>query len=98
MFDKPTREKNILDLVFTDNQSIFQPCTATVLKPVTDHKLVKLNINRVSQGNKHTVTSVKKSEKGIKEYNFKSANQDQLKKAFAATDWDRVIGDNNKFE
>ena len=38
------------------------------------------------------------SENGIKEYNFKSANQDQLKKAFAATDWDRVIGDKSKIE
>ena len=87
MIDKPTRENNILDLVFT-----------TVLKPVTDHNIVKLNINRVSQGNKHTVRSAQQTEKGIKECNFKLASQDQLKKAFATTDGDRATGDENKTE
>ena len=56
--DKPTREKNTLDLIYTTKAEEVSQFEIQIVKPISDHNLVqcKLNcIDKETKGNKETV-------------------------------------------
>ena len=95
--DKPTRESNILDLVFTDNPTIFQSCTITEIRPISDHNLIKFDLSKVSQNNS-TTNAGPLPKGGISDCNLNRANKDTLRQALASTNWDTIIGNENNIE
>ena len=95
--DKPTRESNILDLVFTDNPTIFQSCTITEIRPISDHNLIKFDLSKVSQNN-CTTNAGPLPKGGISAYDLNRANKDTLRQALAYTNWDTIIGNENNIE
>ena len=84
--DKPTRENNILDLVFTDNPTIFQSCTVTGIRPISDHNPIKIDFSKVSLNN-CTPNADPLSKGGISTYNLKRVNMDIFRQALASADW-----------
>ena len=82
--DKPTREKNILDLFLTDNPFAYSPCKIVSMKPISDHNLVSFNL---------TISAVEQSDpqsgKDIPEaatFNYFRADVEKVQQALLTTD------------
>ena len=45
MVNQPTRDKNVLDLVFSNQPHLFNECSTNILKPQSDHKLVNFQMS-----------------------------------------------------
>ena len=44
MVDKPTRERNVLDLIYTDIPEVFTVPTVEVMRPISDHNLIRCDM------------------------------------------------------
>jgi len=87
--DEPTRESNILDLIFTNNLEIFSDQNIQILRPITDHNIVSFKI----QINSHETiaANLPNNIRDISLYNFKSGNQELFKEALADTPWHNLF-------
>ena len=87
--DKPTRGRNILDLIFTDKPSTLSDITSTVLKPLSDHNLVH---GTISTDNITKVNGTKPASRNdIGQFNFKRANSDLIKDILSRKDWEAIL-------
>ena len=91
------RETNVLDLVFTDNHTIFQSCNIIDITPISDYDIIKFRLSKASQNN-CTPNAGPLPRGGINTYNLTRANKDTLRQASASTYWDMIIGNKNKID
>ena len=93
--DKPTRNKNILDLIFTRKPCLMSECETSILKPVSDQNLIHTTIsskNLVESNTNNGGNRFIKSE--IAMFDFKGANQDAIRQNIKDLDWDQLINNN----
>ena len=89
--NQPTRGKNILDLVFTNQPHLFGNCSTTKIKPQSDHDLVNftmLNPNCVIPTSEEQQSMVIPE---IAKFNFPAANEEELHKSIGAVKWKEVL-------
>ena len=92
MVDQPTREKAILDLVYTDCPVAFSECSVQNIKPTSDHNLVKFDLGISALKANDTQNNTTPIQE-ISKYNFRSANHEAMAQALQNTDWDSALGD-----
>ena len=90
LVDKPTRQRNILDLVFTNQPSLFSECNCEPIDALSDHKLISFGVTVSAPTDAESSYPTDLPE--ISKINFKSANRPKLQEALGATDWDTVLG------
>ena len=44
LVNRPTRGKNILDLIFSNKPHLFEDCSTTIIRPNSDHDLVNITM------------------------------------------------------
>ena len=90
LVDKPTRKKNTLDLVFSNQPSLFSECNCEPIDTISDHKLISfgMTVNAAMA----TEFSCPADLPEVSKINFKRANRLKLQRALDATDWDTVLG------
>ena len=98
MVDKPTRENNILDLVFTNNPQMFGKCITVSIKPMSDHKLISFELQPNQLRVNSAISHCPEQETGLCSFNYKMANTENLRKAINDINWDVTLGEEiNKF-
>ena len=85
--DQPTRGKNTLDLIFTNKPSLFGECSTRILKPVSDHNMVKFTMENPSNIKINLPKTTGKSRTEIAKFNFAEGDHQKLKDALTSTDW-----------
>ena len=94
MVDKPTRKKEVLDLIFTNKPCLMSECKTTIIHPVSDHNLVYITIsseNIIGAGKDDPNT--KYTIREISKYNFQGANLQTLEQRFSTFDWHSIINE-----
>ena len=89
--DKPTREQNILDLVFTSQIEQVQSCEVQIVRPLSDHNLVKCRLKCLDKKAEDSSKRVKASQFPISTFNFEFANDEDVIKELRATKWNDLI-------
>ena len=92
--NQPTRGKNILDLVFTNQPHIYTECSTQLLKPQSDHKLVNFmftNPTTINEEDAEASSQIVKPE--IATFNFKNCEKEVKEKLNEELDmdWRRVL-------
>ena len=97
---KPTRKNNILDLVFTNEPSLFSSLSITVIEPVSDHNIVHFDIKPHSMHpiNPTTPTPPGKIESDLSNYNFKGSDHNKIKEEMNKKNWNEIISADVKVE
>ena len=95
LIHQPTRNENILDLVFTNITDNLFDCNITKYKTLSDHNLIEIKLNY----NQDEPTSSKKIDEsvkptGYKKYNFHKADYDSINRDLSLIDWQAEL--NNK--
>ena len=90
MVDKPTRNNNINDLIFTNNPAALADCITELIMPVSDHNLVRMKLTC------HTFTAYSEQPDETKRnplsfFNFKEADKAKLQRELIGTNWDYII-------
>ena len=73
--DKPTRGRNILDLIFTNKPCVTTECQVSVLKPLSDHKLVHTTIHAENQVTSNSNKNQQKIEEVFQRVRLEPNNQ-----------------------
>ena len=82
--DKPTRNSNILDLIFTDNPDAMSPIRTACMKPHSDHRLISTKITT------HSTTQQDLPPAALPEaatYNLHRADKEKLSKEIKEVNW-----------
>ena len=90
--NQPTRGKNILDLVFTNQPHLFGECSTSIIKPYSDHDLV--NFNMVSPSCFKLTNSEDQQAAPIPEiatYNFNDGDEEVMKEKLKGVNWREVL-------
>ena len=87
--DKPTRQRNILDLIYTNTPQDLSSCTVTNIEPVSDHNLVRTQLT--------TSTNSTEDEQNLGEpslasqINFRAINVEAYKTEMDKVNWEKTL-------
>ena len=93
--DKPTRQRNILDLIYTNTPQDLSSCTVTNIEPVSDHNLVRTQLT--------TSTNSTEDEQNLGEpslasqINFRAINEEAYKTEMDKVNWEKTLDVPNCF-
>ena len=92
LITKPTRNKNTLDLVFTNITDSPFDCNISTYKTLSDHNVIdlKLNHDHIEQPTPEKQSTVRN---GYKQYNFYKADYDAINKDLSSINWQDELGD-----
>ena len=85
----PTREDNILDLIYTDSPEIVTEPKVEILSPITDHNLVTCDIH---VKNPTDEKNQQREVPEIKQFDFKSRDKDRFAERLRSIDWLEALG------
>ena len=87
--EKPTRENNILDLIYSNNPQSMSPCTVTNIQPLSDHNLVRTeHITRTNT--KDIATEIAKPSLAA-QINFRAIDDEAYKKELEKINWEKTL-------
>ena len=84
---QPTRNNNVLDLVFTNITDNLFDCSINKLKTLSDHNLIELKFNHNDTDKAENSNECTKERTGYKKYNFYKADYDAMKCDLNTIDW-----------
>ena len=90
----PTRRKNTIDLIFTNRPTTFENQSIRILKPLSDHNMVKFQINNQQNINNQDKHQSKQSQPEIATFNFNKGDPKNFKEALNIN-WEQVTVTNN---
>ena len=102
MVNQPTRGKNILDLIFTNQPHLFKECSTSNIKPQSDHNLINFKMSapkdfRTMKDPQPTIPTPQ-----IATFNFKEADDTTFKEKLKEVDWKTTLevgeGEGKKIE
>ena len=91
----PTRGKNTIDLIFTNRPTTFENQSIRILKPLSDHNMVKFQINNEHNINNQFKPQSKQSQPEITTFNFNKGDPTNFKEALNNINWEQVTVTNN---
>ena len=95
LIKKPTRNQNILDLVFTNNHLLINDYYMIVNSQLSDHYTICANLN-YEKGNSKSARRVENLyHSKLPEYNFRDADEEdwmRLNREFDKLNWDALLG------
>ena len=89
----PTRDKNILDLVWTNNEASITDIVVTPIF-ISDHNLVSIQTEWTLKYKTQDVVVGNSS--GLSSLNFHKAKWRELNDALIATDWNKILNNENQ--
>ena len=87
MISQPTRNENILDLIFTNITDNPFDCTISKYKKLSDHNLIQLKLNHSEPSIPENTTEHSTKRTGYKKYNFYKADYDAINSDLSKIDW-----------
>ena len=92
LVSQPTRGRNILDLVFSNQSHLFGDCYTTALKPLSDHKLVNFNMtNPTTIRDQNAPLQCHHNIPVIATFNFGNADKESLQKRLKEANWKEIL-------
>ena len=97
---KPTRNNNILDLVFTNIIDSPLDCTTSFFKPFSDHNLVKLILSKDQSCSNDSAKEENPNQdpSKLRSYNLHKAEYDKMKSELTKVDWKKELSGNTASE
>ena len=91
--DRPTRGDNILDLIYTSSPTSLNNCETQIMKPISDHNLVKIKYQCDSKNKEKNNQNYMKEiyQHEISKFNFEEAEDEQVLEQIKAIPWDKRI-------
>ena len=96
---QPTRNENILDLMFTNITDDLFDCNTTKYKTLSDHNLIEIKLNYQENDQpsaEMSNESVKQT--GYKKYNFHKADYDSINHDLSLIDWKDILSNKSVSE
>ena len=91
LVNQPTRGKNVLDLIFTNQRHLFGECSTNIIKPQSDHNMVNFDMANPTYIKHTNIEDNEIPTPEIATFNFPKGNDESVKKALERRKWKEVL-------
>lgn len=101
LITEPTREKNVLDLLFSNHSDDIEISSIEKVSNVlSDHNFIYFNFSANTMAEKSAKTKPQNTETGLNQFQFWSekCEWEKLKEHLNSTDWNTILNDNTSID